>query len=384
MSKSLSVPETVALGAMTLALFLGAGNIIFPPLVGMQAGAHATMAGAGFLVTAVLFPVLAIISLAINKGDIAELTKPLGKQVSTLFISTCFLTLGVLFATPRTATISYEVITNDVHDSFAHKLMFSLIFFGGVGAVLIKSGRLLEIVGFFLSPIKIGALIFIGLFAWIHPVGNLTTAVSTYNNNAFGTGFINGYQTLDVISALCFGAIITHTLQQRGVVSGKGILRYSALAALIAAFGLSIIYICFISMGSHSNYHAATNGMQIMSDYVQTVFGVFGRTLLATIITLACLVTAIGLTTGTARYFHQTTRLSYGVLVTLTLVFSAAISVLGLDVLTKLAVPVLSAIYPAALIVVALGIIKRWINIPDRVYRALFYLALIVGTVSFF
>ena len=71
-------------------------------------------------------------------------------------------------------------------------------------------------------------------------------------------------------------------------------------------------------------------------------------------------------------------------LVTLTLVFSAAISVLGLDVLTKLAVPVLSAIYPAALIVVALGIIKRWINIPDRVYRALFYLALIVGTVSFF
>ncbi|MNI87965.1 Branched-chain amino acid transport protein [compost metagenome] len=68
----------------------------------------------------------------------------------------------------------------------------------------------------------------------------------------------------------------------------------------------------------------------------------------------------------------------------LSLAFSAAIAVLGLNVLTKLAVPVLCAIYPAALVVVALGIIKRWVDIPDRLYRALFYLALIVGIVSLF
>ncbi|HGY5136093.1 TPA: branched-chain amino acid transport system II carrier protein, partial [Citrobacter braakii] len=108
----LSLPETMALGGMTLALFLGAGNIIFPPLVGMQAGANAFNAGFGFIITAVLFPALAIISLAINGGDIAELTKPLGKWPSLIFIGICFLTLGVLFGTPRTATISYEVITD--------------------------------------------------------------------------------------------------------------------------------------------------------------------------------------------------------------------------------------------------------------------------------
>ncbi len=85
MSRSLSASETIALGTMTLALFLGAGNIIFPPLVGLQAGANAVMAGAGFIITAVLFPALAIISLAINKGDITELTRPLGKRISRLF-----------------------------------------------------------------------------------------------------------------------------------------------------------------------------------------------------------------------------------------------------------------------------------------------------------
>ncbi|WP_267285448.1 branched-chain amino acid transport system II carrier protein [Raoultella planticola] len=94
----LSLPETMALGGMTLALFLGAGNIIFPPLVGMQAGANAFNAGFGFIITAVLFPALAIISLAINGGDIAELTKPLGKWPGLIFIGICFLTLGCSLA----------------------------------------------------------------------------------------------------------------------------------------------------------------------------------------------------------------------------------------------------------------------------------------------
>lgn len=383
-TKHLSFADTLALGGMTLALFLGAGNIIFPPLVGMQAGANSITAGAGFIITAVLFPALAIISLAINKGDINELTRPLGRAVSIAFISVCFLTLGVLFGTPRTATISYEAITNGAQSTLTQKTVFSFAFFALAGAVLAKSGKLLEIVGFFLSPVKIGALIFIGVTAWIYPTGALTSAVDAFDSNPFGAGFINGYQTLDVISALCFGAIITHTLYQRGIVHAKGILRYSSRAALIAAAGLVLIYVCYISMGAHTLEHSASNGMQIMSAYVETVFGVYGRALLAAIITLACLVTAIGLTTGTARYFHQVTGIPYGLLVILSLVLSAMIAVLGLDSLTMLAVPVLSAIYPAALVVVALGIVRKWLAIPTMLYRGLFFTALIVGVVSAF
>ncbi|HII3475667.1 branched-chain amino acid transport system II carrier protein [Citrobacter braakii] len=380
----LSLPETMALGGMTLALFLGAGNIIFPPLVGMLAGANAFNAGFGFIITAVLFPALAIISLAINGGDIAELTKPLGKWPSLIFIGICFLTLGVLFGTPRTATISYEVITDGAASSLMQKIIFSAAFFGLAGATLAKPGKLLEIVGFFLSPIKISALIFIGVCAWLHPIGELTTATTAYQTRAFDTGFVNGYQTLDVISALCFGAIITHTLKQRGIHHPRGIFTHSTAAAFIAAAGLAVIYICYLSMGSHSPVRGATNGMQVMSAYVETVFGVYGRVLLAAIITLACLVTAIGLTTGTARYFNQTTGASYGLLVTLSLMVSAALAVLGLNSLTAMAVPVLCAIYPAALVVVALGIVRKWTDVPTNLYQLLFYSALAVGIMSLF
>lgn len=383
-NSKLSFPETIALGCMTLALFLGAGNIIFPPLVGMQAGANSFNAGFGFIITAVLFPALAIISLAINGGDINELTRPLGKRVSLIFISICFLTLGVFFGTPRTASISYEIIINGETPSWTGKVLFSLIFFFLAGITLAKPGKLLEIVGFFLSPIKISALIFIGICAWFYPIANITPTTAAYQVSAFGTGFINGYQTLDVISALCFGAIITHTLKQRGIAGNRSIFRYSTIAAVIAAAGLTLIYICYLSMGAHSPLVGATNGLQIMAAYVNTVFGVYGGALLKTIITLACLVTAIGLTTGTARYFSQNTHISYGFLVIASLLVSAAISVLGLNALTALAVPVLCAIYPAALVVVGLGIIKKVVTIPDNLYRVIFYSALGIGIISLF
>ncbi|EAA7344309.1 branched-chain amino acid transport system II carrier protein [Salmonella enterica] len=380
----LSFPETMALGGMTLALFLGAGNIILPPLVGLQAGENAFTAGFGFIITAVLFPALAIISLAINGGDIAELTKPLGKWPGLIFIGICFLTLGVLFGTPRTATISYEVITDGAGSSLMQKIIFSAAFFGLTGSTLAKPGKLLEIVGFILSPIKISALIFIGVCAWMHPIGELTTTTSAYQTRAFDTGFVNGYQTLDVISALCFGAIITHTLKQRGIHHPRGIFTHSVAAAFIAAAGLAAIYICYLSMGAYSPARGATNGMQVMSNYVETVFGVYGRVLLAAIITLSCLVTAIGLTTGTARYFNQTTGAPYGLLVTLSLIVSAALAVLGLNSLTSMVVPVLCAIYPAALVVVALGILRKWKEVPSNLYQLLFYSALAVGIMSLF
>ncbi len=292
--------------------------------------------------------------------------------------------MGVLFGTPRTATISYEVITNGVPDTLLQKALFSISFFGLAGTILMNSTKLLEIVGFFLSPIKISALIFIGVFAWLHPIGNLTTAIAVYDNDAFGTGFINGYQTLDVISALCFGAIITHILHQRGIESEKSIVGYSTKAALISGTGLALIYVCYISMGAHTPEQTASNGMQIMSTYVQTVFGIYGRTLLAAIITLACIVTAIGLTTGTARYFSQTTGVSYTLLVTISLLCSAVIAALGLNSLTALSVPVLCAIYPAVLVVVALGIIRTLVHIPDTIYRTIFFLALAAGIITQF
>ena len=64
MTHQLKSRDIIALGFMTFALFVGAGNIIFPPMVGLQAGPHVWTAAIGFLITAVGLPVLTVVALA--------------------------------------------------------------------------------------------------------------------------------------------------------------------------------------------------------------------------------------------------------------------------------------------------------------------------------
>lgn len=64
MTHQLRSRDIIALGFMTFALFVGAGNIIFPPMVGLQAGEHVWTAAFGFLITAVGLPVLTVVALA--------------------------------------------------------------------------------------------------------------------------------------------------------------------------------------------------------------------------------------------------------------------------------------------------------------------------------
>ena len=61
--KTLRTRDIVALGFMTFALFLGAGNIIFPPMVGLAAGEHLVGATLGFLLTGVGLPLLGVVAL---------------------------------------------------------------------------------------------------------------------------------------------------------------------------------------------------------------------------------------------------------------------------------------------------------------------------------
>ncbi len=107
--KVLKGQDILALGFMTFALFVGAGNIIFPPIVGLQSGPHVWMAALGFLVTAVGLPVITVVALAKVGGGMDALSSPIGKFFGGLLAAVCYLSVGPLFATPRTATVSFEV-----------------------------------------------------------------------------------------------------------------------------------------------------------------------------------------------------------------------------------------------------------------------------------
>ncbi len=383
--KVLKGQDILALGFMTFALFVGAGNIIFPPIVGLQAGPHVWMAALGFLVTAVGLPVVTVIALAKVGGAMDALSSPIGKVAGTVLAAVCYLSVGPLFATPRTATVSFEVgLAPLTGESPLALFLYSLVYFLLVFWISLYPGRLLDTVGRFLAPLKIIALAVLGIAAFALPAGDVGTAQPAYVAAPFSQGFINGYLTMDTLGALVFGIVIVNAIRSRGVESPRLITRYAIIAGLIAGLGLALVYISLFRLGSGSHAVAATatNGAAVLHAYVQHTFGSLGSGFLAVLISLACLVTAVGLTCACAEYFSRLLPLSYKALVILLAAFSLLVSNLGLTNLIHFSIPVLTAIYPPCIALVALSFCRDFWHVQGRIVAPVMLMSLLVGIID--
>jgi LIVCS family branched-chain amino acid:cation transporter len=383
--KVLKGRDILALGFMTFALFVGAGNIIFPPIVGLQAGPHVWMAALGFLVTAVGLPVITVIALAKVGGAMDALSSPIGKVAGGILAAVCYLAVGPLFATPRTATVSFEVgLAPLTGDSPMALFLYSLAYFAVVFWVSLYPGRLLDTVGRFLAPLKIFALAVLGIAAFALPAGDVGIAEPAYAAAPFSQGFINGYLTMDTLGALVFGIVIVNAIRSRGVESPALITRYAIIAGLIAGVGLALVYISLFRLGSGSHAVAAgaSNGAAVLHAYVQHTFGSLGSGFLAVLISLACLVTAVGLTCACAEYFSQVLPLSYKALVLILALFSLLVSNLGLTKLIMFSIPVLTAIYPPCIVLVALSFCKDFWQSQSRIVAPVMLVAAVFGVID--
>lgn len=377
--------DLLALGFMTFALFVGAGNIIFPPIVGMHAGPEVWLAALGFLVTAVGLPVITLIALAKVGGAMDALSSPIGRTAGVVLGTVCYLAVGPLFATPRTATVSFEVgLAPLTGDTPLALFLYSLAYFLVVLVVSLYPGRLLDTVGRFLGPLKIIALLMLGGAAFVLVPGEPGPATAAYAVAPFSQGFNDGYLTMDTLGALVFGIVIVNAIRSRGVDSPELITRYTIIAGLIAGVGLALVYISLFRLGagSHSIAAEAGNGAAVLHAYVQHTFGSLGSGFLAALISLACLVTAVGLTCACAEYFSRLVPLSYRSLVIILAAFSLLVSNLGLTKLIQVSVPVLTAIYPPCIVVIALSFCWSLWNSPGRVVGPVMLVAVLFGIVD--
>ncbi|MBF7691204.1 branched-chain amino acid transport system II carrier protein [Acinetobacter pollinis] len=381
----LSIRDIIALGFMTFALFIGAGNIIFPPIVAQQAGEHVWLAAFGFLITGVGLPVLTIIALARVGGSIETLSAPIGRMASLILTVVCYLAVGPLFATPRTATVSYEIGLSPYFGSSSTALLaYSAIYFVIVGIVSLYPTKLLDTIGKVLAPLKIAALAILCITTLVLPIIFAAQPINNYVTRPVSEGLVNGYLTMDTLGALVFGIVITQAIASRGVTDSKLITRYAIIASIMAGVGLTALYLCLFRLGiqSHSFIPNASNGAVILHAFVQHSFGDLGSIFLSILIFLACVVTAIGLTCSCAEYFHGLTKLPYKLLVLLLVGFAFIISNLGLTKLIAFSVPVLTAIYPPAIVVIVLSFFWKFFNKPSVILIPVTGVALIFGVVE--
>ncbi|WP_445396322.1 branched-chain amino acid transport system II carrier protein [Zobellella sp. An-6] len=386
-NRSLSTFDIMGLGFMTFAFFLGAGNIIFPPLAGFLAGEHLGSAMLGFLLTAVGLPLVTLIAAALAGGGLPTMGRYLPAAVVTIMATAIFIIIGPAFAAPRTGLVAYEMGLKPFlgEPGQATLTLYTIGFFALVLLLSLNQGRLLDAVGKILTPILLLLLVALAVAVFVSPQGSQPEVAEAYLHQPFVKGFIEGYNTMDTFAALMFGMLILDVLRQKGVTDTRAQSRYLMIAALIAAAGLGFVYVSLFILGGTSLgvVESASNGGEIISAYVMALFGTPGLWILAGIVTLACLTTAVGLVSSCADYFHRLTgKGSYRGWVVINAAACMLVANVGLSTLIAVSVPVLVACYPVAVALVLATYLKPMMKSPVFAFRLILAVAFAFGLID--
>ncbi len=384
MTNKLKTADILGLGFMTFAFFLGAGNIIFPPLAGSLAGNELTPAMLGFLVTAVGLPLLCLVAVAKAGGGLLTMGRYLPAGVATAFALAVYIIIGPSFATPRTGLVAYEIgVKPFLGETGATSLaVFSVLFFTLVCWLSVKPGLLLDNVGKIITPLLIVLLLALAVSVMLNPQGEIGAAQGEYVDHAFIKGFLEGYNTMDTFGALVFGMLIIDIIKSKGIEDKGFQYKYLIIAGTIAAAGLAFVYISLFYMGATSQVVAAgaSNGGEIFSLYVKAMYGQPGQIVLSAVVGLACLTTAVGLVSAMSEFLVSLKpNWNYKLLVILNCVLCALVTNVGLSQLISLSVPVLFAVYPVAIMLVTLTFVQAWLPNKNMSYRFVIAVAFLFG-----
>lgn len=352
---------------MLFSLFFGAGNLIFPPFLGQSAGNTTMIAMCGFIITAVILPVLGIIVVAKFEG-LDKLGAKVGKRFAVIITLLIYLSIGPGLGIPRAASVPFEMaIAPYLPESYnlnVAMLIYSLLFFATALWLCLNPKKLVDRIGKVLTPTLLTLLVLLFINFLFRGEVNIANPVEAYASSPFLKGFTEGYNTMDAIAALNFGLVIATTLKSFGLKEKKDRMHYTYLACVFAGTILALVYMMLSYMGMCSSgvYALLDNGAWTLRCIVQEVFGEFGAFILALIFTLACLTTCVGLINSISQFFEiQFKKLSYKTWAILITVFSFLICNLGLNMILSISVPVLNAIYPESIILIILGLTdKLW------------------------
>ncbi|MBA1354368.1 branched-chain amino acid-like transporter carrier protein BrnQ3 [Staphylococcus cohnii] len=369
--------NTWIIGFTLFAMFFGAGNLIFPPNLGLDSGQFFWPSILAFALTGIGLPLLGVVVGALDKqGYIGSLNK-ISPKFSVVFLIIIYLTIGPLFAIPRTASTSFEMtITPIAHTNSSLALfIFTIIYFLVVLYLCINPNKMVDRIGSLLTPlllITILAMIIKGFVDYGSNTHSQAAEAFTSNFAGFSQGFTNGYLTMDAIAAIAFSMIVVNAVKATGVTHANKIFRQTLLAGIIAAVALMFIY---ISLGFIGNHMAVPQekvasliandqniGTYLLTTMASTGFGAFGKYLLGIIVALACLTTACGLIVSVSEYFNRIfPRISYKTYVIIFTLVSFILANQGLNSVITMSVPVLSIVYPVAITSVLLILIARFV-----------------------
>ena len=364
---------------MLFSLFFGAGNLIFPPMVGKMAGEDLIIAMISFSITAVVLPVLGVVAIAKANG-ISQMGLRVGPWFSTIFAVAIYLSVGPLMGIPRAGTVPFEIgiapSLGNPNTEWMALLGFTTIFFIITYALCLNPDKIASRVGKYLSPILLILMVILFIFSIISPMGEYQEAVGAYKDNPIITGFLEGYLTMDAVGALSYGLVIAMAIHAYQVKSEHEVMKSTMYTGIAAGVLLLVIYFMLAHIGatSASLFPDTTNGAQLLNYASKHIFGDFGAYIVASIFTLACLTTCVGLISASAKYFSgKTKRITYKQWVIIWTISSFLIANVGLEAILSYSVPILGVLYPIAIVLILLVLGDSLFKSRKLVYQVTVY-----------
>lgn len=366
--------EVLILGFALFAMFFGAGNLIFPPSLGIDMGKDWLVAGIGFLLTGVGLPLLGVLAFT-KVGRLEDFSVKISSRFNTLYCTALVFVIGPLFAIPRTGSTTFEM---GVLPSFpnVNPLVLSIItstaFFGITLILVIKESKITDIIGKFLTPV---ILIILAAIAFLGITGNIGTPVDKNITGVFAKGFVSGYQTMDALASVIFGVVIVKGLEGKGIVEEKEQRYFLSGSALIAAIGLGLIYFSLMYLGARVSGVGTFSTTSAALYLAEITLGSAGKIAFGICVATACLTTSVGLVAIASDWFARFTPISYKMWSVIICVFSGVMAIGGVDFIIKLSIPVLCILYPVTIILILLNVfgVKHVL-----VYRTATYTTLVV------
>lgn len=374
--------DVLVTGFALFSLFFGAGNLLLPPLLGYNAGDHWIWVTIGFMITAVVIPVLGILAHAKLQGTMYDF----GKKVSPLFsMIYCVLVyiISITIPSPRTAAATHEVA---IFPNFGiDPLVTSSVYFILVLVFVLNRSKILNFIGKYLTPLIVGILILvIGIGLFSSDVGMNASAFST----PIVDGILEGYQTFDAIGAVVVGGVIIISLKLKGFRNNESLKSIISKSGLIAGLGLFLIYAGLIAVGAFYGKEifldgTLSNDMQratLLTGISTATLGNIGNAFLSVLIALACFTTAVGIITGTADYFKGLFNDSlkiYNLVAVLSCLIGIGVGQLDFHTIIMIALPVLMLVYPITIVLILLNVV------PEKLAAHKVFKAVVVVTILF-
>ncbi|WP_091847635.1 branched-chain amino acid transport system II carrier protein [Bifidobacterium commune] len=375
-------------------MFFGAGNLIFPPLMGAQAQSAALPATIGFIVSAVGLPILGVLAVA-SAGGFEHLASRVSPKFATILAFVIIMAIGPCFAIPRTATTSYEMaITPFIGENNRLALLiYSVVFFTLSFLLSQHPEQLSKSLGRIMGPLLLVLIVVMFVACVFVNHGPLGKPVGDYSQGSLITGFINGYQTMDLLAALYFGIVISANVSNFGVTETNANRRETGIAGTGAGILLILIYAALSFIGAVSGSIKPANsktdtGATVLTNLTTTAFGSIGTAFVGLIFVLACFNVCTGLISTCATYFeeHFTTvfdhPVSYREWSMVFSVFSFIVSNAGLSAIITVSLPVLGALYPISIVLILLSLVQK--SFSSKFPKVYFWTVLLVSVFSIF